>query len=103
MQFDTVGSLISNTIKTFSVGYDRINKTNVFTSGDPISGTITLEVTKDCKVQSLCIKLRGNAKVRWNEGSGKNIEILQSREKYFSILQFIIQDHQGKLLDVFYL
>ncbi|XP_071755888.2 arrestin domain-containing protein 3-like [Centroberyx gerrardi] len=86
---------MSNTVKSFSVGYNPINKSNTFTSGDYLTGTITVELAKDCKIDSLCVKLKGKAEVKWTETHNKTTVVYHAKEKYFSIKQFIIQDSQG--------
>uniref|UniRef100_A0A4W6G9V2 Arrestin C-terminal-like domain-containing protein n=1 Tax=Lates calcarifer TaxID=8187 RepID=A0A4W6G9V2_LATCA len=87
---------MSNTVKSISVGYNPINKSNIFSSGDYISGQVTLELAKECKVDSLCVKLKGKAEVQWTEHNGKNIVVYHNKEKFFNIKQFVIQDGQGK-------
>lgn len=76
-------------VKNFSVEYNPINRSNVFSSGDYISGQITLELAKECKIQSLCVKLKGKAKVLWTENYGKTVVVYQKNEKYFSIEQSV--------------
>lgn len=88
--------IMSSTVKSFSVGYNPINESNVFTSGDYITGQVTLELTKDSNIDALSVKLKGKAEVRWTETHGKTTITYYSKEKYFSIKQFIIQKGQGK-------
>lgn len=78
------------------MGYNPINKGNIFTSGDCLTGQITLELANDCKIDSLCVKLKGKAEVKWREHYGKLVVTYHNKEKYFSIKQFIIQEGQGK-------
>lgn len=62
--FTVTRDIMSNNVLSFSVGYNPINKSNTFTSGDCITGQISLELAKDCKIDSLCVKLKGKAEVR---------------------------------------
>lgn len=78
------------------MGYNPINKSNIFTSGDCITGQITLELAKDCKIHFLCVKLKGKAEVKWTENYGKTVVTYQKKEKYFNIKQFIIEAGKGK-------
>ncbi|XP_034547451.1 uncharacterized protein LOC117818610 [Notolabrus celidotus] len=78
-----------------SVGYKPINKSNIFTSGDYITGEITLELAKECKIESLSVKLKGKAEVQWREHYGKTIVTFHKKVKYFSIKQDVIQVNQG--------
>uniref|UniRef100_A0AAX7UDT2 Arrestin C-terminal-like domain-containing protein n=1 Tax=Astatotilapia calliptera TaxID=8154 RepID=A0AAX7UDT2_ASTCA len=61
-----------NIIKSFLVGYDPINKSNTFASGDYITGQNTLELSQECKIQSLFVKLKGK------ESQGKYAYLLSS-------------------------
>ncbi|XP_070761150.1 arrestin domain-containing protein 3-like [Enoplosus armatus] len=86
---------MSSNVKSFSVGYNPINKNNSFTSGDYLTGQTTLELANDCNINSLCVKLKGKAEVRWTENHGKTVVTYYNKEKFFSIKQFIIQEGQG--------
>ncbi|XP_042343746.1 arrestin domain-containing protein 3-like [Plectropomus leopardus] len=86
---------MANNIKSFSVRYNPINESNTFTSGDCIAGQIKLELTKECKIGSLCIKLKGKANVKWTEMYGKTIVTYHNKEKYFSVKQDVILDGRG--------
>lgn len=87
---------MSNTVRSFSVGYNPINNSNVFTSGDCITGEITLELAKECKINSIGIKLKGKAEVKWTEIYGNVVVIFHNKEKYFSIKQVIIEEGKGE-------
>ena len=89
---------MANNVKSFSVEYNPINESNVFTSGDYITGQIKLELTKESRIESFLVKLKGKAKVKWIENYGQIIVVYQKKEKYFSIKQFIIGEDQGKCL-----
>ncbi|XP_039875740.1 arrestin domain-containing protein 3-like [Simochromis diagramma] len=89
---------MSSSVKNFTVGYNPLNKSNTFSSGDYLMGQVTFELTNECEVQSLFVKLKGKAQVSWTENHGKTIVTYQSKEKYFSIKQFVIQESMGKLM-----
>lgn len=78
------------------MGYNSVNESNTFTSGDCITGQITLELSKDCKIDSLCVKLKGKAEVKWTEIYLNTVVTFYNKEKYFSIKQFIIEAGKGK-------
>ncbi|XP_051924645.1 arrestin domain-containing protein 3-like [Hippocampus zosterae] len=90
-------SVVSN-VKNFSVEYNLTHRSNVFSSGDYITGRVAFEVTKDCKIDSLWVKMKGKAKVRWFEHYGKTVVVYKNKEKYFSIKTFIFQDGYGNNL-----
>ncbi|KAL7392310.1 hypothetical protein ABVT39_022703 [Epinephelus coioides] len=82
-------------VKSFSVGYNPINKSDHFTSGDFITGQVTFELSKDCKIDSLCVKLKGKAQVKWRSRYRRQVRAYSDKHKYFSIKQFIIRKDRG--------
>ncbi|RVE68327.1 hypothetical protein OJAV_G00090560 [Oryzias javanicus] len=86
---------MASKVKNFSVAYTPINQSNIFTRGDVISGQVTLELAKESKIESLCVKLKGKAEVKWKEVYGRTVVTYYSKDKYFSIKQFFIQENQG--------
>lgn len=87
---------MSNSVKSLSVGYNPINQSDIFTSGDCITGQITLELSKNCKINTLCVKLKGKAQVKWTEHYGKMTITYRNKEKYFSINQVVLEEGKGK-------
>lgn len=87
---------MSNNVKSFSVGYNPINKHNVFTSEDLLTGQITFELAKESNIHSLCVKLKGKAEVTWSENYGKTTVRYHSKDKYFSMKQFLIEEGKGE-------
>ncbi|KAL0979785.1 hypothetical protein UPYG_G00189640 [Umbra pygmaea] len=85
-----------STVKNISVTYDGVELGRTFCCGDIISGRIILEVTKDCKIDCLSIKAKGKSEVCWTEHHNKTTVTYHSKDKFFSILQCIIQEQKGK-------
>ncbi|KAL1274753.1 hypothetical protein QQF64_027567 [Cirrhinus molitorella] len=83
---------MSRSIKELSVHYNPINERNTFTSGDIVEGRVVLEVTKEIKVDSLFVKLTGDAHVSWTEGTGDDERSYRDYERYFKIKQYFIQE-----------
>nr|XP_046242923.1 arrestin domain-containing protein 3-like [Scatophagus argus] len=83
-------------VKSVKVTYDPINERNTFSSGDSISGRVTVEVEKDCEIQSLLIKFKGKADVLWSEKHGQTTVVYHAKDKYFSVKHYFIQDHKKK-------
>ncbi|XP_047237497.1 arrestin domain-containing protein 3-like [Girardinichthys multiradiatus] len=77
-----------STLKKLGITYNSLNNRNTFTSGDVISGHVTLEVTKDCQIDSFYIKFKGKAEVKWTEGQGQASKVYHSKDKYFSVRQY---------------
>ena len=83
-------------MKAFSVYYNHINNEGTFTGGDWISGNIKLELSKDCKINSLYVQIKGKAKVLWSEDHGRTSTVYSSTEKFLSIKQSVIQELKGQ-------
>ncbi|XP_062399228.1 arrestin domain-containing protein 3-like isoform X1 [Sardina pilchardus] len=96
---------MSQTIKKISVTYDAVNPSNTFTNGDLIHGRVTVEVAKDTKIDSLLIKFKAKAFVRWTEHHGtghhgtghhgKGTVTYWDKEKYFTSEQYFIKEVKG--------
>ncbi|XP_071256378.1 arrestin domain-containing protein 3-like [Salvelinus alpinus] len=84
------------TINSFSIDYDAINAQNIFTSGDRLTGRITVDVSKETKIQSLTFLAKGKAAVRWTEHYGQYTTVVYyASEKYFKIENNILKKGRG--------
>ncbi|XP_077418238.1 arrestin domain-containing protein 3-like [Vanacampus margaritifer] len=86
-----------STVKSLKVTYNDVSEKNTFTNGDTVTGQVILEVTKDCKAESLYVKFKGKAEVLWTERHGQTTVTYHSKDKYFSIKHYFIRD--GKATD----
>uniref|UniRef100_A0A3Q2QCZ1 Arrestin domain-containing protein 4 n=1 Tax=Fundulus heteroclitus TaxID=8078 RepID=A0A3Q2QCZ1_FUNHE len=84
------------TIKKIEITYNAINANNTFTNGDVVCGQVTVEMAKDCQIDSLYIKFKGKAEVRWTERHGQTTHVYHSKDKYFSVRQYFIRDKNSK-------
>ncbi|XP_077572221.1 arrestin domain-containing protein 3-like isoform X2 [Stigmatopora nigra] len=84
--------MLDKTIKNFNINFNALNANNTFSSGDLLTGQISFEVAKECKVESLYVKFKGKAEVLWTERHGQSTVTYHSKNKYFSIKHYFIQD-----------
>ncbi|XP_068167020.1 arrestin domain-containing protein 3-like [Antennarius striatus] len=82
---------MSSTVKSLKVTYNSINVNNTFTNGDYLLGHVTLEVAKDCQIDTLSIKFKGKSEVLWTERHGQTTVVYHSKDKYFSIKHYFIR------------
>uniref|UniRef100_A0A3Q1ALZ7 Arrestin C-terminal-like domain-containing protein n=2 Tax=Amphiprion ocellaris TaxID=80972 RepID=A0A3Q1ALZ7_AMPOC len=82
-----------STIKSFQVGLSPNGNSGNLRSGNAIMGQITLELSKECQIDSLIVKLKGKAEVKWS--LAVPTVTYHSKEKYFSVKQSIIKEGQG--------
>lgn len=87
---------MSSTVKKLEVTYNPINETNTFTSGDIISGQVTLEVSSDCQIGSLMVTFKGKSRVLWSERHGQVTTVYHAKDKYFSIKHYFIREEKDR-------
>ncbi|XP_075871224.1 arrestin domain-containing protein 3-like isoform X4 [Nelusetta ayraudi] len=86
-----------STVKSLSVSYEpAANLNNTFSNGDWVSGQVTLELLKDCQVESLSVEFKGKADVLWTVHTGNTTIVYSSKEKYFSTKHHFIRDPSHK-------
>ncbi|KAM9822043.1 arrestin domain-containing protein 3-like isoform 2-T2 [Syngnathus typhle] len=84
--------IMPSTVQSLKVTYNNDSEKNAFTNGDTVTGQVTLEVTKDCKAESLYVKFKGKAEVLWTERHGQTTVTYHSKDKYFSITHYFIRE-----------
>ncbi|KAF4074426.1 hypothetical protein AMELA_G00239240 [Ameiurus melas] len=85
-----------STIKQLSLTYEAVNNSNTFTNGDVVNGRVVFEVNKEVKIESLYVKCKGEAKVRWSERHNDRDHHYSATERYFKIKQYFMQDLSKK-------
>ena len=82
-------------IKELKVVYEALNEEGTFSAGDTVAGTVTFTLTKDTKVKAACVKLKGDANVRWTEGSGEDEKTYSAHKRYFKVKKDLVEE-KGK-------
>lgn len=95
--------MVLGKVKSLTISFDCLNDSNVpvYSSGDTVSGRVSLEVTGEIRVKSLKIHARGHAKVRWTESrnAGSNTAYTQNyteEVEYFNHKDILIGHERGK-------
>lgn len=90
---------MSSTVKSLTVSYEAPNPSNTFTSGDWVCGQVTLELLKECHIESLSVQFKGKASVLWTVHTGQTTIVYSSKDKYFSFKHHFIRDpsHKGRI------
>lgn len=96
--------MVLGKVKSLTISFDCLNGSNIFvySSGDTVSGRVSLEVTGETRVKSLKIHARGYAKVRWTESrnAGSNTAYTQNyteEVEYFNHKDVLLGHERGKL------
>ncbi|XP_059193853.1 arrestin domain-containing protein 3-like [Centropristis striata] len=86
-------------IKDLLLAYEALNEEGTFSAGDTLAGTVTFTLTKESEVKGLMVKAKGDADVRWSEGSGDSRKTRHDHKRYFKLKEFLIEEN-GLLLPV---
>ncbi|XP_026177292.1 arrestin domain-containing protein 3-like isoform X2 [Mastacembelus armatus] len=80
-------------IKDFGLTYEALNEEGTFSEGDTLTGTISFALTKEIKVKSLFVKVKGDANVHWTEGSGDDERSYSAHRRYFKVKEYLIAEN----------
>lgn len=96
--------MVLGKVKSLAINFDCLSATSipVYSSGDTVSGRVSLEVSGEIKLKSLKIHARGYAKVRWTESrnAGSNTAYTQNyteEVEYFNCKDVLLGHERGKL------
>ncbi|XP_068461104.1 arrestin domain-containing protein 3-like [Clinocottus analis] len=86
-------------IKDFNLVYEALNKEDTVSQGDTIAGTVTFTLKKETKVKKLVVKVKGDARVHWTEGSGDGRRSYNAHRRYFKLKESLVaEDEKGTVL-----
>lgn len=88
--------VMASSVKSIKVTYNSINEKNSFTHGDWIAGQVTVDVAKDCQIDSLFVKIKAKADVFWTERLFNRTHVYTAKEKYLSFKYYFIRDKNLK-------
>lgn len=84
-------------IKNLQLIYKLPNADDTFSEGDLIEGTVTFTLSKQVKVKSVLVKLKGDAIVSWEEGMGDDERSYSDHRRYFKIKKYLVEQNNGRL------
>lgn len=87
-------------IKELKLIYEVLNKEDTFSAGDTVEGAVAFTLTKETKVKSLLVKIKGEARVHWTEGSGDNKSSYSDYRRYFKVKEYLVEENTKGRIDV---
>ncbi|XP_039660409.1 arrestin domain-containing protein 3-like isoform X2 [Perca fluviatilis] len=85
-------------IQSLTMTYDALNEYGTFSEGDTLTGKVTLALSKDTTVESLFVKAKGDADVRWTKKVGDRNHTYSAHKRYFKLKQFLIPENSNETL-----
>ncbi|KAG8012117.1 Arrestin domain-containing protein 3 [Nibea albiflora] len=80
-------------VENLTMTYDALNEHGTFSEGDTITGKLALVLSKDTKIESLFVKAKGDADVRWTVRRGEHNHTYSAHRRYFKLKQFLIPEN----------
>ena len=80
-------------IKDFIVTYEAPNEKGFISQGDTIAGTVTFTLTKETELKVLVVKVKGNARVNWTEGTGDRRKSRTAHRRYFKLKEYLVPEN----------
>lgn len=85
-------------IKDFNVIYTATNDDDTVSPGDIIVGAVIFRLTKDVKVKSVSLKIKGDAFAQWSDGDTKYF----AQRRYFKVKSYVVEKNpKGKWIKYF--
>ncbi|XP_005722473.1 arrestin domain-containing protein 3-like isoform X1 [Pundamilia nyererei] len=81
-------------IKDFNVIYTATNDDDTVSPGDIIVGAVIFRLTKEVKVKSVSLKIKGDAFAQWSDGDTKYF----AQRRYFKVKSYVVEKNpKGKV------
>lgn len=84
-------------IKDFKLVYVAPNKENIFSDGDTVAGKVTFELKEETKVKGVIVKVKGEARVHWTDGTGDRRKTHSDRRRYFKDKVRLVEEGKTRL------
>lgn len=92
--------MFQQTIKNFTINFNTLNQRNTVSSGDLITGHISFDLTKETKINSITLRLKGEADVHWSAGGGgggrkrrRQRRHYSAKLDFFNLESVLVQQH----------
>ncbi|XP_056149977.1 arrestin domain-containing protein 3-like [Lampris incognitus] len=79
-------------IKQLTLCLDYLNEEKTFSEGDTITGSVTLDLEKESKIEKFFVKAKGDANVHWSEKRGDRNHSYNAHDRLFKVKQFFIPE-----------
>lgn len=79
-------------IKDFKLVYVAPNKENVFSGGDTVAGKVTFTLKEETKVKGVTVKVKGDARVHWTDGTGDRKRSHSDHRRYFKDKVVLVEE-----------
>ncbi|XP_017162109.1 arrestin domain-containing protein 3-like [Poecilia reticulata] len=75
------------------------NRDGPFSEGDTVTGLVSFNLSKQTKVKSVSVKLKGDGQVHWTEGSGDDERSYSASKRYLKVKEYLVMEKtEGSVL-----
>ncbi|KAM9394460.1 arrestin domain-containing protein 3-like isoform 2-T2 [Pholidichthys leucotaenia] len=80
--------------RNFHIEFDGQDGGNTFSSGDMVTGRIWFDLSRETKIISITMRLKGWARVHWSEGHGKHRRRRHAKLDFFDLKGIILHENR---------
>lgn len=80
-------------IKDLELVYSDPHKDGTFSEAGAVGGSFSFTLTRDVKVKHIQVKLKGEARVKFEVGCGDNKMTCTDHREYFKIRHFLFEQN----------
>ncbi|KAM4615877.1 arrestin domain-containing protein 3-like [Polymixia lowei] len=89
--------MFEQTFKNFNINLNALNERNSYSSGELMTGQISFVLSKETKINSITLSLKGIAKVHWSTGGGggkrgSKRKHFSAKLEFFNLKRIILQE-----------
>ncbi|XP_054904741.1 arrestin domain-containing protein 3-like [Poeciliopsis prolifica] len=86
-------------INDFRIICEDAKRDGAFSEGDEVAGLVSFNLSKETKVKSVSVKLKGSGQVYWTEGIGDDETSYSASKRYLKVKEYlVVEKTEGSVL-----
>lgn len=77
-------------INDFKIICEDASRDGAFSEGDTVAGLVSFNLSKETKVKSVSVKLKGHGQVHWTEGTGEDERSYSASKRYLKVKEYLV-------------
>ncbi|XP_014866020.1 PREDICTED: arrestin domain-containing protein 3-like [Poecilia mexicana] len=79
-------------INDLSIICEDANRDGTFSEGDTVAGLVSFNLSKQTKIKSVSVTLKGHGQVFWSEGSGDDATSYRASKRYLDVKEYLLME-----------